>query len=148
MNKETMTSKLTALTAMVVIVGGVIFYSVYRDRNLETTQQQHQQVETPTPQVQVAPKIDERVQPKSNNPKSGESAVTDEIKKAFIEGCLADGLVSYDFCNCGYDYIVEKIGKKDMVTGALDLLEGVTNEEIERTMAEATVYCMEKHGLK
>ena len=65
-----------------------------------------------------------------------ETAEVDAYRTDFVAGCNEDG-VSYDFCNCAFDYIVENYGLRGMDFLSQEVADGYYPPEID----DATLAC-------
>ena len=64
---------------------------------------------------------------------------TDAYKEAYMEGCLEGGVVSYDYCDCTYEYMVDTYGLSAIMHVAVDYLE---TDDVPDEMTEAVDYCL------
>ena len=66
----------------------------------------------------------------------------EEMRGDYLSGCVSESL-SLEFCNCSYDYMVDKMGFDTFALEAVELyLNDHMSEYLQLTMLEALSYCL------
>jgi uncharacterized protein YneF (UPF0154 family) len=65
------------------------------------------------------------------------------IRENFMEGCLESGVVTYKFCNCGYEYLTDNYGDNVFIEIGNDFLDGQPSDQTIDYMDEVVAACMQ-----
>lgn len=58
-----------------------------------------------------------------------------------MDSCVGDNPSETKFCNCSYDYMINKIGISGMMDISIEVLNNKMSEKTIDLMSDAIIYC-------
>ena len=70
------------------------------------------------------------------------SVITPSLKEAYLEGCLSED-VSYQYCECTYNYMAENYGEDAIMKLGIGYLKDESSAIEDLIVIQAVLYCQD-----